>query len=83
MSDRCKTCGQTAPNAQYFNSPCMDEWHENHSTSVHDAIREGIERGLRDFGATLTGCTASSLTGHVINNLKAAGALSTSGEVKP
>lgn len=47
---------------------------ENETTpSLHEVLARGIERGLRDVGADLTGCTPSMLTGHVIRELRAAG----------
>lgn len=41
--------------------------------NLHTAIARGIDRGLRDLGADVTGCTPSMLTGHVIRELRAAG----------
>jgi hypothetical protein len=43
------------------------------SETLHDVLTRGIDSGLRDVGATLTGCTPSLLTGHVIRELRAAG----------
>lgn len=43
------------------------------SPSLHEVLARGIERGLRDVGADLTNCTPSTLTGHVIRELRAAG----------
>lgn len=42
------------------------------SVSLHVALAVGIECGLRDMGADLSGCTPSMLTGHVIRELRAA-----------
>lgn len=42
-------------------------------TDLHTAIARGIDRGLRDLGADVVGCTPSMLTGHVINELREAG----------
>lgn len=41
--------------------------------SLHAALALGIERGLRDVGADLSGCTPSMLTGHVIRQLRDTG----------
>lgn len=41
--------------------------------TLHDVLERGIARGLLDFGADLTGCTPSVLTGHIIRELWAAG----------
>jgi hypothetical protein len=46
--------------------------------TLHTAIAAGIKRGLADFGAELTGCTAAALTGHVIGQLREAGLLPSS-----
>ncbi|WP_134667878.1 hypothetical protein [Amycolatopsis sp. CFH S0078] len=40
--------------------------------SLHEAIAIGIDRGLRDLGADLSGCTPSMLTGHVIKEVREA-----------
>lgn len=40
--------------------------------TLHEAIALGIDAGLRDMGADLTGCTPSMLTGWVIKNLREA-----------
>lgn len=41
--------------------------------TLHDVLLSGIDKGLRDVGADLTGCTPSMLTGHIIKELRAAG----------
>lgn len=38
--------------------------------NLHQAITIGLERAIRDFGVDLTDCTPSTLTGHVIRELK-------------
>lgn len=38
--------------------------------NLHQAITSGLERAIRDFGVDLTDCTPSTLTGHVIRELK-------------
>lgn len=47
-------------------------------TDLHTAIARGIDRGLRDLGADLSGCTPSMLTGHVIKELREAGLVQSS-----
>lgn len=47
--------------------------HDDEPMSLHTALAVGIDRGLRDLGAELSGCTPSMLTGHVIRELRDAG----------
>lgn len=47
--------------------------HDGEPLSLHTALAVGIDRGLRDLGAELSGCTPSMLTGHVIRELRDAG----------
>lgn len=41
--------------------------------TLHEVLARGIDKGLRDVGADLTGCTPATLTGHIIRELLAAG----------
>jgi len=43
------------------------------SDTLHEVLARGIDKGLRDVGAELSGCTPSMLTGHVIRELRDAG----------
>jgi hypothetical protein len=43
------------------------------SKTLHTVLARGIDNGLRDLGADLTGCTPSMLTGHVIKELRKSG----------
>jgi hypothetical protein len=43
------------------------------TNTLHAALARGIDKGLRDVGAELSGCTPSMLTGHVIRELRNAG----------
>lgn len=41
--------------------------------SLHEVLARGIDKGLRDVGADLSGCTPSMLTGSMIRELRDAG----------
>lgn len=43
------------------------------TNTLHEVLARGIDKGLRDVGAELSGCTPSTLTGHIIRELLAAG----------
>ena len=46
---------------------------ETASPSLHEVLARGIDKGLRDVGADQAGLLPSTLTGHVIRELRAAG----------
>lgn len=41
--------------------------------TLHEVLARAIDKGLRDVGADLHGCTPATLTGHVIRELRDAG----------
>lgn len=60
LRDRLAEAGQQAPKG-------------TQGTTLHAVLARGIDQALLDFGASLSGCTPSMMTGHVIRELRVAG----------